>query len=743
MNKDENISTLANPYNFSNPIKDEALFFGRDKQLREIAYYLDQAAATGHPINLALLGERASGKTSYLNIIEKEAKRRKFCTARIDLNEHDVSQPGEFFAKLIDQLFTAACLTDRVDGIGKCFGGPAGATFMEYLEVIGNATEAPRPELMPLFTPLLAAKQRRHAGAVNAIPEALLKRDLETIRGEVGRPIALLFDECDVLTANRIVLQIVRNVFMALEGYLLVFAGTPRLFPLMDDVFSPVVRQFKRFDVSAFKSPDGTRQCVVQTLRSIGAEAVKQYLGLRAPIIDIHRMTGGKPYEIQLVCHFMFKNVQLGLAKRMELNVEVIEDVLQELDVSHQLRHRDLIALIKGLSIEDLSALRMLFGAEGYATAEEMYKVEEIVSGRPQLSMPQLLDKVSRFKEIGLLKQGERIVLAGDELERLYLRYFGRAVGLEFAAVALPLREFAGRILFRAFSERHQLRSAKWFGPENLPDSADDIEAVLQYICCGKPVGELDSIPSDNVLEAWEVLSSVMFEGDEAFDLLRLDIRGAGFDLATLWYGTTDVRISKIPSVCEDINSVVDRANAAGADAVSRFETLPVPTAELIRERVTQLPVSSRKKIVEHQEMLTARYYTDGSLEAAKQSALLGYWMDESQASANQGYVVMMSGDLELAAEILERATQKTEQRALAIYDLGILKLKEGRVDEGEVLVREAIAQGKLDEEPYLKLVVAHYEQPQLIFEERDDPSLTDACTETLAAIEQMRTETR
>ncbi|MGB6602281.1 MAG: hypothetical protein WBE77_14500, partial [Candidatus Cybelea sp.] len=91
---------------------------------------MDQAAASGNPINLALLGERASGKTSNLNIIEKEAERRKFCTARIDLNEHDVSQPGEFFAKLIDQLFTAACLTDRIDGIGKCFGGPAGATFL-------------------------------------------------------------------------------------------------------------------------------------------------------------------------------------------------------------------------------------------------------------------------------------------------------------------------------------------------------------------------------------------------------------------------------------------------------------------------------------------------------------------------------------------------------------------------------------------------------------------------------------
>lgn len=613
---------MLNPYNFSNPIKDEALFFGREKQLREIRYYLDQAAASGNPINLALLGERASGKTSNLNIIEKEAERRKFCTARIDLNEHDVSQPGEFFAKLIDQLFTAACLTDRIDGIGKCFGGPAGATFLEYLEVIGNATEAPRPELMPLFTPQLAAKQRRHAGAVNAIPEALLKRDLETIRVEVGRPIALLFDECDVLTANRIVLQIVRNLFMALDGYLLVFAGTPQLFPLMDDVFSPVVRQFKKFDVSPFETLDGTRQCVVRTLRSLGAEAVRQYLGHDSPILDIHRMTGGKPYEIQLVCHFMFKNVQLGLAKTMELNVDVIEDVLQELDVSHQLRHRDVIALIKGLSIEDLDAMRMLFGAEGYATADEMYKVEEIVSGRPPLSMAQLLDKVARFKEIGLLRQGERIVLAGDELDRLYLRYFARAVGLKFAAVGLPLRDFAGLTLVRAFSERHQLMSANWLGSESLPDRADNIEAIIEYICSGKPIDGLDSIPSDDVLEAWDVVYTIaMFEGHEAFDFLRLDIRGAGFDVAMLWYGLADVRIGDNPAVRDDVKSVVDRANADGANARSHFTRLSVASDEVMIERAKHLPISGRKKIVENQEVSTFHHYIDGNVKFAKVSA--------------------------------------------------------------------------------------------------------------------------
>ncbi|MHC5773961.1 hypothetical protein [Nostoc sp.] len=66
------LNTTHNPYDFSNPVSDIELFAGRKNELKDINYYLNHAAKAPRAINLALLGRRASGKTSLLNIIQSE-----------------------------------------------------------------------------------------------------------------------------------------------------------------------------------------------------------------------------------------------------------------------------------------------------------------------------------------------------------------------------------------------------------------------------------------------------------------------------------------------------------------------------------------------------------------------------------------------------------------------------------------------------------------------------------------------
>jgi predicted AAA+ superfamily ATPase len=90
-------SKVHNPYDFSNPVEDKKLFSGRNRELCEIRYYLDQAKNAPRAINIALLGPRASGKTSLLNMIALDAKERGFCTARINLNEGDTESQLAFF----------------------------------------------------------------------------------------------------------------------------------------------------------------------------------------------------------------------------------------------------------------------------------------------------------------------------------------------------------------------------------------------------------------------------------------------------------------------------------------------------------------------------------------------------------------------------------------------------------------------------------------------------------------------
>ena len=96
------------------------------------------------------------------------------------------------------------------------------------------------------------------------------KADLARIRSEVGRPIVLLFDEANVLARSRVLLEKLRNIFMNTPGLMLVLIGTPDLFPLMDEVFSPIVRQFKKINVREFKDRDETKECIERPLQKIG-----------------------------------------------------------------------------------------------------------------------------------------------------------------------------------------------------------------------------------------------------------------------------------------------------------------------------------------------------------------------------------------------------------------------------------------------------------------------------------------
>ena len=94
-----NFAEGRNPYEFANPVTDFAYFAGRDSELEDIRYYLNQAKYVAQPVNLAIIGERASGKTSLLNMIDIEGQKAGLLTARINLNSGD-ADPINLFWKL-------------------------------------------------------------------------------------------------------------------------------------------------------------------------------------------------------------------------------------------------------------------------------------------------------------------------------------------------------------------------------------------------------------------------------------------------------------------------------------------------------------------------------------------------------------------------------------------------------------------------------------------------------------------
>ena len=78
-------SKLPNPYDYANPVRDGNLFAGRGAELSRISYTLDQITPARPTSYLAISGERASGKTSLLNMVDIMAGQKEMLVVRVDL----------------------------------------------------------------------------------------------------------------------------------------------------------------------------------------------------------------------------------------------------------------------------------------------------------------------------------------------------------------------------------------------------------------------------------------------------------------------------------------------------------------------------------------------------------------------------------------------------------------------------------------------------------------------------------
>jgi hypothetical protein len=344
---------FPNPYDFANPVSDERLFVGRTTETADVIYYLNHAQKTQRPIHLAFVGGRAAGKTSFLNMAELEAKRRGFCTVRINLDEGDVESDQNFFRKLFNAVVMAAFASGA-------YGGKKSETFFSYLELTSTHTVQDK-EKMPFVFGLLLANALKSGSRNVHVADDVLGDDLTAISLELKRPVVILMDECNVLRENRIILEKLRNVFMNLPGYMLVLAATEDFFPVMDDVFSPIMRQFKRIDIGPLKSDDDVRECIHKPLQNLGLvdNEVRQ-LAPRMFISDVDVLSGRRPYEVQLICHTLFRRCQEGSAKRFSLDLKTLESIQSQLASGQNVDARPVIRAAKSVRRKLFQALDMV-----------------------------------------------------------------------------------------------------------------------------------------------------------------------------------------------------------------------------------------------------------------------------------------------------------------------------------------------------------------------------------------------
>lgn len=674
-------SKFRNPYDFANPVTDLVLFAGRKKEIQEINYYLNQAKNSKSPINIAFIGERASGKTSLLNITEKKAEDLGLFTVRVDLDEGDIESQLYFFHKLFNALFTKACESGL-------FGGLEGKSYDIYLDLVNTYTIPEDKTFCPFLFPLQFSKAMSANNSSVQVLDENLKHDFKVLYKEIKKPVVILFDECDVLSNNRIILQKLRNIFMNQIGFMLVIAGTPKLFPTLDDVFSPIIRQFKKVNVERFFDQSDTKDCIEKPLESIGLDA-KQILDYETQkdISEIHHISTGRPYEIQLLCHVMFRRLQENKSNKMQVNYSVLKEVTEELEKSQNISNRPLLVNLNELNDLDLLALSAFCRKNGYLTFDQTWNLEFAFKGEKRWSKDKLKTHFRKLIEFGFIKlQKDKIFFNGDDFDKIYIKYFSRERKLN---VSIDYTEIEFYV-FLKIQDIIKSLNEKIVSLESFTSQLDnpDVENItMDFI--------KNETERDEFLEGHPIFRELYWPFINNTDQKYLIFIQVNFQLPWIrvesyFYinnsNLTELNIEK----SENFINLKNNLNQSGGDITYEIKSLPIPPKELLIKKLSDTNDKNFRdsQIQRHITEAVDSYLKHRKAMAIYHTEIYLKYVNEvkdindfalSENLNNAGYMMMSLGKYSTARQCFDKTIEKEKiieavgNSILPLYNLAIL----------------------------------------------------------------------
>lgn len=410
---------IPNPFDFSNPVRSRQLLAGRDSEMGEATYYIDQARA-GDSYSLALIGERATGKTSLLNALEEYAAETGVLSAHVRLDNSIVESELSFFREIFEALMEQAASRGL-------FGGLAGASYDTFLRQVTFLDLDTERATEPLAFGRIYATAKATGRPITLTRRALgndFQVIVEAAQAASIPAVLVLVDEADLLSRSETLLQTLRNLLMGTPHLVFAMAGTDHMFPALTEVFSPVPRQFVRISVEPFRSWQDTHRAIRKRLVLSGADWA---LPRRPVARRIHDITRGQPYEVILVAHFAFRELTNRRERRaMTLSARVLEDVARQLEQQNPaLRRavdkiRDLDAnqadvLARALELDGVSVERLGFAALAFDGTPDRDAVE--TASRPAREALATVDGT------GLIRIDNGVIrITADPFERSYLQ---------------------------------------------------------------------------------------------------------------------------------------------------------------------------------------------------------------------------------------------------------------------------------------------------------------------------------
>ncbi|MCB5178480.1 glycosyltransferase [Streptomyces antimicrobicus] len=661
------ISALRNPYDYRNPVRDAAVFAGRDGEVAAIRYELDQAAVDRPSVCVVLHGQRMAGKTSLLNATEWLARERGFVSVRLELVAGD-GAPGVFFRRLYEELVVAVAAAGVAVDVAEVRRVMAGAA------PAGPGARLEFPEAVALFG--------------DEVSQAALRADLATFVRLLGRPLVLLVDEAQLVADDVRVLSVLRFLMSRVDGLVLVLAGTSELIGRITEVHSPLLRQFKEIEVKRFVEVEDVRNCVLRPLRALGLDSVDE----NGAVAALMYLTDGNPYEVQLYCHEMFARWQQGAAPGMLLTSDVLDGIRSRLESGRDL-DRPLIRAVRAMERTELIAFNVMASALGHTTADEAW-FAYCLTGPPEITRESYDRCREELVAAGVLAEGEvvRFAMETELFDEMYVRLW--TVG-RLGESAHP--QLAGRGTARALLVNRLLALLEGIAPEGMrifptcchAVRAGHVASAVRALRELPPDGP-DGTPHINFLHAAVLRAG----GPRALDLTTVTCSFGGHSVQRWLYAAdTAELLLEGPA----FRAAAERIAGLGGELTTARVRIPLdtwPATEWFRRATGAL----RAELADNHLQAAYAAYDAGEGRAARGHLRESFELAPGWEPANDlAYVCLADGGSYEALEWAGRAVDLAgdgKERALSRYNLAMACLLTGR--RAEALDHLARAAGEL-----------------------------------------------
>ena len=296
----------SNPYYYLGPVPDEAFFFDREEELEDAIVVIKQILGGGTG-GVLVLGGRGSGKTSFLEELQRRLDAQTIASAKIPLDPEMVNEGNEtlLFSTILQELIKSAYKAKVIDqGTASKF-----VDFFRNIAKIENiAIDFPGFNL--IIKPEAAKSQFSYIVLRDGLNDFIKLIETKGMKKN-NRGAVIMLDEGDALTLNPKLLHILRNAFQQMRGISLVIAGSTKLSTQVGVVFSPVPRFFRKIELGPYPSDAIVDQAINHPITINCKELLASHqirLNVNHASFDyrLKEVVARSPLHINMLCHFAF-----------------------------------------------------------------------------------------------------------------------------------------------------------------------------------------------------------------------------------------------------------------------------------------------------------------------------------------------------------------------------------------------------------------------------------------------------